>query len=72
MLSGLSFPLRYTAIRAQQHTFSVHSGLTKGDIKTNFGQSERKLYKTAVIPIFRRFLKKSYSMFFYGFVVDLG
>lgn len=42
-------------------------------MKTNFGRSERELYKRAVIPVFGRFLKKSYSTsnFLFSLLSDL-
>ena len=43
---------------------SVHSGTTSGDVKVNFGESERSRYKQLVIPLFGRFLKKCFSMFY--------
>ncbi|PPQ76893.1 hypothetical protein CVT26_000663 [Gymnopilus dilepis] len=40
---------------------SVHAGLTPGDVKMNFGRSERAAYKDVIVPIFGRFLKKCFS-----------
>ncbi|PPQ76861.1 hypothetical protein CVT26_001499 [Gymnopilus dilepis] len=40
---------------------SVHAGLTPGDVKMNFGRSERSDYKKYIMPIFGRFLKKCFS-----------
>ncbi|KAH9476587.1 hypothetical protein JR316_0010499 [Psilocybe cubensis] len=40
---------------------SLHSGLTSGDVKMNFGQAERVGYKKHIIPIFGSFLHKCYS-----------
>ncbi|PPQ85572.1 hypothetical protein CVT26_010356, partial [Gymnopilus dilepis] len=40
---------------------SVHTGVTTGDMKMNFGRSERADYKKYIVPIFGRFLKKCFS-----------
>ncbi|PPR07590.1 hypothetical protein CVT26_002260 [Gymnopilus dilepis] len=40
---------------------SVHSGLTPGEVKMNFGRAERADYKKYFVPVFRRFLKKCFS-----------
>ena len=40
---------------------SIHSGTTQGDVKINFGRSERDAYLKHVVPIFSRFLLKCYS-----------
>ncbi|PPQ84465.1 hypothetical protein CVT26_007395 [Gymnopilus dilepis] len=40
---------------------SVHTGITTGDVKMNFGRSERADYKKSIVPIFGRFLKKCFS-----------
>ncbi|KAH9474964.1 hypothetical protein JR316_0012063 [Psilocybe cubensis] len=42
-------------------TISVHSGVTSGDIKMNFGRAEQAKYKNIFIPIFGDFLRKCYS-----------
>ncbi|KAF9522755.1 hypothetical protein CPB83DRAFT_899379 [Crepidotus variabilis] len=41
---------------------SIHSGVVKGTIKQNFGQSEWRLYKEFVVPVFAHFLKKCYTL----------
>ncbi|KAF9539374.1 hypothetical protein CPC08DRAFT_651195 [Agrocybe pediades] len=43
------------------NVISVHAGTTTGDIKMNFGRSERVRYKEDILPIFGNFLKKCYS-----------
>ncbi|KAJ3505719.1 hypothetical protein NLJ89_g7270 [Agrocybe chaxingu] len=40
---------------------SVHSGTTKGDVKMNFGHTERARYKEYIVPIFGSFLQQCYS-----------
>ena len=41
---------------------SLHSGVTPGSIKMNYGRSERVAYKEYVMPSFGRFLTKCYGM----------
>jgi len=48
--------------------FSVNSGETTGEVKLNFGRSERAHYKEHFLPMFGTFLKKCYSMCFYNTV----
>ena len=43
--------------------YSIHSGMTSGDVKSTFGQSEHTTYKQVVVPLFGKFLKKCYSTF---------
>ena len=40
---------------------SIHSGVTSGSIKMDFGRSERIVYKDVIVPAFGRFLHKCYS-----------
>ncbi|KJA13978.1 hypothetical protein HYPSUDRAFT_209087 [Hypholoma sublateritium FD-334 SS-4] len=47
---------------AHLYLYSVHSGVTSGSVKMNFGRSERVAYKETIIPIFARFLRKCYSV----------
>lgn len=39
---------------------SVHSGVTTGSVKMNYGRSERIAYKEQLVPSFGRFLAKCY------------
>ncbi|PPR07319.1 hypothetical protein CVT26_013679 [Gymnopilus dilepis] len=45
----------------QLNIISVHSGLTLGDVKMNFGRSERSDYKKYIVPIYGKFLKKCFT-----------
>ncbi|KJA12734.1 hypothetical protein HYPSUDRAFT_210178 [Hypholoma sublateritium FD-334 SS-4] len=40
----------------------VHSGVTTGSVRMNFGRSERVAYKDLIMPTFARFLRKCYTL----------
>ncbi|KAF8966262.1 hypothetical protein BDZ97DRAFT_699190 [Flammula alnicola] len=40
---------------------SVHSDMTSGDVKMNFGLAEHARYEKYIPPIYRQFLQKCYS-----------
>ncbi|KAJ3494137.1 hypothetical protein NLJ89_g10871 [Agrocybe chaxingu] len=40
---------------------SVHSGVTSGDIKMNFGRAERAMYKKFFVPTYGKFLQNVYT-----------
>lgn len=44
-------------------TLSIHSGVTSGSVKMNYGRSERVAYKEHIVPSFGRFLTKCYCKF---------
>ncbi|KAG6834688.1 hypothetical protein H0H93_008024, partial [Arthromyces matolae] len=44
------------------NVISIHSGHTSGNVKMNFGVSEREAYQHHILPIFGKFLKKCYTM----------
>ncbi|KAF9472824.1 hypothetical protein BDN70DRAFT_775212, partial [Pholiota conissans] len=50
------------ADKGRLNMMSFHAGETTGNIKINFGRSERLAYKNFVMPIFGNFLKKCYSV----------
>ena len=41
--------------------YSIHSGVTSGDVNMNFGRAEQARYKKYIIPVFGDFLRKCYS-----------
>ena len=41
--------------------YSIHSGVTSGDVQMNFGRAEQTRYKQYIIPVFGDFLRKCYS-----------
>ncbi|PPQ80261.1 hypothetical protein CVT24_006601 [Panaeolus cyanescens] len=41
---------------------SYHSGTTKGDVKMNFGRSERAAYQKYLVPVYHNFLRKCYTV----------
>ena len=54
---------------------SVHSGVTNGDVKMNFGRAERLRYKKYIVPMYGAFLQKCYcrslSVLFHDTPTDL-
>ncbi|KAF8069289.1 hypothetical protein FPV67DRAFT_1414520, partial [Lyophyllum atratum] len=44
------------------NVISVHAGHCPGNIRMNFGVSEREAYKKQVLPVFGQFLKKCYTI----------
>ncbi|KAF9470225.1 hypothetical protein BDN70DRAFT_902281, partial [Pholiota conissans] len=50
------------ADQGRLNMMSFHAGETVGNIKMNFGRSERRGYKNFVMPIFGSFLKKCYTV----------
>jgi len=46
---------------------SVHSGVTTGDVKMNFGRAKHLRYKKYIVPIYGSFLQKCYSKFFFSY-----
>lgn len=40
---------------------SIHSGLTVGPVKMDFGRAQKSAYKNHIAPAFGTFLKKCYS-----------
>jgi hypothetical protein len=58
ILSGLQSFLHLFAII---NYYSIHSGVTSGDVQMNFGRAEQARYKKYIFPIFGDFLRKCYS-----------
>ncbi|KAF9470946.1 hypothetical protein BDN70DRAFT_939309 [Pholiota conissans] len=50
------------ADQGRLNMMSFHAGETIGNVKMNFGRSERRGYKNFVMPIFGSFLKKCYTV----------
>ncbi|KAF8190124.1 hypothetical protein BJ912DRAFT_850288 [Pholiota molesta] len=50
------------ADQGRLNVMSFHSGETPGNVKMNFGRSERRAYKEYVMPVFGNFLKKCYTV----------
>ncbi|KAF9543145.1 hypothetical protein CPC08DRAFT_649983, partial [Agrocybe pediades] len=49
------------AHNGQLNVVSIHSGKTLGEVPMTFGRSEREKFKSDIVPIFGKFLKKCYS-----------
>lgn len=47
---------------------SIHSGLTAGSVKMDFGRLQKSTYKNHIVPAFGSFLKKCYSKLYFEFV----
>jgi hypothetical protein len=54
-------PLTFLCLLEVLTRHSIHSGVTKGDIKMNFGRAEHSRYQKQIIPVFADFLRKCYS-----------
>ncbi|KDR67147.1 hypothetical protein GALMADRAFT_1358709 [Galerina marginata CBS 339.88] len=49
------------ATQGRMNIIALHSGLTKGPVKVNFGQAESEAFQSKVVPVFSDFLRKCFT-----------
>ncbi|KDR70911.1 hypothetical protein GALMADRAFT_144381 [Galerina marginata CBS 339.88] len=49
------------AAKGRMNIIALHSGVTKGPVKMNFGEAEREGFHLKVVPVFSDFLRKCFT-----------